>query len=50
MQPAGGREHVFTGFLWGDLKERGHLEDPDVAGWTILKWTFKKWDEGHRLD
>jgi len=50
MQPAGGRENVLTGFLWGDLREQDHLEDPDVDGRKILKWAFKKWDEGHGLD
>jgi hypothetical protein len=24
----------------GDLIERGHLEDPDLDGSTILKWIF----------
>jgi hypothetical protein len=35
---------VLTGFLWEDLRERDHLEDQDVDGRTLLKWTFKKWD------
>ena len=25
------------------MKERGHLEYPDVNERIILKWTFKKW-------
>jgi hypothetical protein len=29
---------------WGDLIERGHLDNPGVNGRIILKWTFKKWD------
>jgi len=37
---------VFTAFLWGDVRDRDHLEDPDVDGRTILKWTFKKSDGG----
>jgi len=41
---------VLTGYLWGDLRERDHLEDPDVDRRTLLKWTFKKWDGGDGLD
>jgi hypothetical protein len=25
-------------YLWESLKERDHLEDQEVGGWTILKW------------
>ena len=28
------------------LLERDHLEDPDTGGRTLLKCTFKYWDEG----
>ena len=27
-----GRIDVYTGFLWGNLKERNHLEDQDKMG------------------
>jgi hypothetical protein len=41
---------VLTGFWLGDLREGDHLEDPVVDGRIILKFIFKKWDEGHGLD
>ena len=35
-------DEVDAGFLWGNLRERGSLEDLGVYG-KILKWIFK-WD------
>ena len=32
-----------TGFWWGNLRERDHLEDPGVDR-IILRWIFRKWD------
>jgi hypothetical protein len=32
----GGRGEVYTGFWWGNLKERDHLEDPGLDGRIIL--------------
>jgi hypothetical protein len=26
--------------------ERDHLGDPEVDGWIILRWIFRKWDVG----
>ena len=39
-----GKGEVQIGFWWGNLKERDHLEDPDIDGRTILRWIFKKMD------
>jgi len=37
---------VCTGFWWGNLRERDHLEDSGVDGRIILRWIFTKWDAG----
>jgi hypothetical protein len=37
---------VYTGFWWGSLRERDHLEGLSVDGRIILKWIFRKWNEG----
>jgi len=54
----GGREEVYTGFWWGNLRERSRLGDKGVDGKVILMkmdlqedkitlgWIFKKWDVG----
>ena len=41
-----GKGDVYTGFWWGNLRERDHMEDPGVDGWIILRWNFRKWDVG----
>jgi hypothetical protein len=41
-----GGEEIYTGFWWGNPKERDHLEDPGVDGRVILRWIFRKWDGG----
>jgi len=46
MKHAWGRGEVNTGFWWGNLRERDHLEDQDVDGRAILRWIFRKWDVG----
>jgi hypothetical protein len=33
----------YTGFWWGNLRERNHLGDPGVDG-RILRWIIRKWD------
>jgi hypothetical protein len=37
---------VHKGFWWGDLRKRDHLEDLGLDERTILKWIFRKWEEG----
>jgi hypothetical protein len=37
--------NVHTEVWWGDLREKGHLEDQDVDGRIILKLTFNNWDK-----
>jgi hypothetical protein len=37
---------VHTGFWWGNLLERDHLEDLGIDEKLVLKWIFKKWDGG----
>jgi len=41
-----GRGEGYTGFWWGNMKGKDHLEDPSVYGRIILRWTFEKWDVG----
>jgi hypothetical protein len=36
--------------VWGDVRERDHLENTGVSGRIILKWKSKKWDGEYRLD
>ena len=37
---------VCTRFWWGNLRERDHWRDQDVDGRIILRWIFRKWEEG----
>jgi len=41
-----GRGERHTGFWWGKLRERDHLEGPGIVGRTILRWIFREWDVG----
>jgi len=40
-------EEMHTGFWWGQLKERAHLEYLSVHGRIIMKLIFKPWIGGH---
>jgi hypothetical protein len=31
---------------WGNLRERGHLENRGVDGRTVLIWIFRMWNSG----
>jgi len=44
------REETYTGFWWGNMRERGHLGDPGIDGSIILRWIFRKWNGGYGLD
>jgi hypothetical protein len=37
-----GREEVYTGFWWGNLRERHQLGDSGVDERIILRWIFRK--------
>jgi hypothetical protein len=37
---------VYTGFWWGNLRERDYLEHPGLHRRIILRWIFRKWDVG----
>jgi hypothetical protein len=41
-----GRGEMYAGFLWVNLRERDHLEDPCINGRIILRRIFGKWDVG----
>jgi hypothetical protein len=36
------RGEAYTGFFWGNVKGRDHLEDPGVGGRIILRWICRK--------
>jgi len=45
MYEEGGRRvEVYTGFWWGNLRERDHAENLSAYGRIILRWIFRKWD------
>jgi len=41
----GGGE-AYTGFWWGNLKERDHWGDPGIVGMIEIRCIFRKWDVG----
>jgi hypothetical protein len=42
MQHVWVRGEVYTGFWWGNLREREHVGDPGIDGRIILRWVFRK--------
>jgi len=38
------RGEAYTGFRWGNLRERDHLEDAGIDGRMILRWILRKCD------
>jgi hypothetical protein len=41
-----GERRGVTGVWWENVRERGHWGDPGLDGRVILRWIFRKWDEG----
>ena len=41
-----GRGEVYTGFWWGNLRERDNLGEPGIDGRIIFRWIFRKWYRG----
>ena len=41
-----GNGEVYTGFWWGDLRERDHVEEIGVDGRIILNWILKEFGFG----
>ena len=37
-----GRGEAYTGFWWGNVRERDHLGDPGLGGSIIVRWIFRK--------
>jgi hypothetical protein len=33
---------VYTGFWWGELRERKYMKNPSIDGRIILRWIFRK--------
>ena len=38
------RGKAYTGYWWGNLRDRDHFGDPGVDGRIILIWIFRKLD------
>jgi len=40
------RGETYTGFWWGNLRERDHLEDSGIDGMMKYRYIFRKRDVG----
>jgi hypothetical protein len=40
------RGEVYTGFWWGNMRERDRLGEPGLDERIILRLIFRKWDLG----
>ena len=45
-----GREEGCMQVLWGNLRERDHMEDPGINGRIVLICIFRKWYGEYGLD
>jgi hypothetical protein len=41
-----GTGELYTGFWWGNLRERDHWGDPGMDVRIILRWFFWMWNVG----
>ena len=41
-----GTGEAYTGFWWGNLRERDHFGDPGVDRKIILRLIFREWEVG----
>jgi len=41
--------YIYTGFWWGNLRERGHWGDPGLDGRIILRWILRIGRSGGHL-
>jgi len=42
MCHVGDRGESYSGFWWGNLRERDHLGETGIDGRIILRWIFRK--------
>jgi len=38
--------HIYTGFWWGNVREKDNLEELELDGKIILRLIIRKWDVG----